>query len=369
METPPTVLVAGAFGVFGRTLVHDLLRHSTLSVHAGGRGRSNMAVLQQGLEPALRDRITPVLCDLNDLRSVASALTNVQGAICAAGPYQEMPLHLLEACQRRSLPYIDMADDRGFVRRARAIVRPENSPAGIGWSTAPALSALLARLACEGFEAVEEIQIQLAPGNRGPRGSGTISSFLDSLAKPFTVWGNDGWRSVLGWSNPMTFNFPAPIGPREGFLVDVPDHDLFPPLFLASRVEFRAGAEFRIQNRAASSLASLSGFYGFDWRWAAGLFRRLLSVTSFLGSDAGALGVRLTGLKANLRTRRTVCLSAQHHGEYMPVLPAAVMAPRLLSGQAVFQGLLPLDRWLSREDLEAECAKRGLVLSVEEKPA
>ena len=369
METTPAVLVVGAFGVFGRTLVHDLLRNSPCRVHAGGRSRSNMAELYRGLEPVLRERITPVLCDLRDLRSVASALTNVHAAVCAAGPYQDMPLHLLEACQLRGLPYLDLADDRDFVRRARALVKPDSAPAGVGWSTAPALSALLARLACEAFEEVEEIHIQLAPGNRGPRGGATVASFLDSLAKPFTVWADGGWRPVLGWSNPMTFDFPAPVGPREGYLVDVPDHEIFPDLFKARRVEFRAGAEFHLQNRAASGLSWLAGYYGFNWSWAAGLFSRLLFLFSFLGTDAGTLGVRLTGLKSGVMTRRTVCLTAAHHGELMPVLPAAVMVPRLLSGTTAFRGLLPLDTWLSRSELEAECGKRGLTLSSTERPA
>ena len=369
MQAPPAILVVGAFGIFGRTLVHDLLRHGACRVHAGGRGRSNMTKLLRGVEPAQRERITPVLCDIRDLRSVASALTNVSAAVCAAGPYQGMPLNLLDACQRRGLPYLDLADDRGFVRRARAAVSPEGAPAGVGWSTAPALSALLARLAAEGLETIEEIQIQLAPGSRGPRGAATLSSFLDSLAKPFTVWRENGWRRVLGWSQPRTFCFPPPIGPREGFLVDVPDHDLLPPLFRAGRVEFRAGAEIRACNRAASAMAWLSNNYALEWDWGAELFQRLLSLISSLGTEAGALGVELVGIKKGAKIRRTVALSAERAGECIPVLPAAVMAPRLLSGQAAFRGLLPLDRWLGRAELEEECRKRGLTLSFAEAAA
>src|SRR5205807_667277 len=125
-------LVVGAFGAFGRTLVRDLLAHSSCRVLAAGRGRSRMSELNHGLEQSLRERLTPALCDLNDPRSVANALTNAQAAVCAAGPYQDLPLHLLEACLHRGIPYLDFADDRGFVARARAraAAPPSHTPAG-----------------------------------------------------------------------------------------------------------------------------------------------------------------------------------------------------------------------------------------------
>lgn len=371
MASPAAILVVGAFGAFGRALVHDLLRRSPCRVLAGGRGRTRMAELQDGLEPSERDRLVPALCDLRDLRSVDSALTGVSAAVCAAGPYQSLPMNLLEACLHREIPYLDLADDRGFVRRARALVsaRPPGSAAGVGWSSAPALSGLLARLAAEDLETIEEIQIQIAPGGRGARGAATVASLLDSLSKPMRIWDDGRWRKTLGWSEPRLFRFPPPVGTREGYLVDVADHELFPPLFNARRVQFRAGAESSWQNRAASLLAWLSKELAFDWTAMAPAFSLGLKTLGCLGTAAGALGVEVSGKRQGSPIRRRACIVAERAGEIIPALAAAILAPKLAADPRAFEGLIPLDGWLGRRELEEECRERGLIFSMEEVPA
>lgn len=168
---------------------------------------------------------------------------------------------------------------------------------------------------------------------------------------------------------PRTFRFPAPIGAREGFLVDAADHDLLPALFGAARAEFRAGAESPALNRAASALSWFSGFYGVRWEASAGLFARLLSLTSFLGTDAGAVGVEARGRKEGTTVRRRACLVAERGGPNLAVFPAAALAPVLAKNPAAYRGLIPLDGWLSRAELEAEAGKRGFRLILEEEPA
>src|SRR5204862_2838898 len=102
------------------------------------------------------------------------------------------------------------------------------------------------------------IDVQIAPGNRAPREAGTVASLLASVGRAFQVRANGGWRTVMGWSEPRRFTFPLPIGSRTGYLVDVPDHELFPALFGASRVEFRVGAELTFLNHSLSALAGLA---------------------------------------------------------------------------------------------------------------
>ena len=85
-------------------------------------------------------------------RAVEALLPQVHVAVCAAGPYQGMPLTLLESCVAHGVPYIDLADDRGFFLAARDWVARQDAaqvPAlCIGWSAVPALWLLhvLARL-------------------------------------------------------------------------------------------------------------------------------------------------------------------------------------------------------------------------------
>jgi hypothetical protein len=153
-----------------------------------------------------------------------------------------------------------------------------------------------------------------------------------------------------------------------GYLVDVPDHELFPSIFDAGRVEFRVGAELGSLNRGLSALAHLSrrGIVH-DWtRWTP-LFRALLAALGRLGHEWGAVGVEIMGSSAGRPLARRACVLAERQGHRIPVLPAAVMTSELLSGRT-HGGLVPVDRWLDRPRLENECRRRGYRLVVEDLP-
>jgi saccharopine dehydrogenase-like NADP-dependent oxidoreductase len=288
---PPSsgILVVGASGYFGSLLVEDLLRHTDANVWVGARGRRGLEMLLRRFGPDLSQRLIPCVCDLAQPASVEAVLPQVDVAICAAGPYQRLPLTLLESCVKHGVPYIDMADDRGFFVKAQDwVAQRDGTPLPtlcIGWSAVPALSGLLARMAVEGMDRVDALFIQIAPGNRFPRNEGTVSSLLASLGKPCRLWREGEWREVPGWSEPRAFQFPLPIGPRRGYLVDVPDHEIFPALFHARRVEFRVGSELAVLNHGASALAWLSRELAIHWGAWAGWLAPVMGVLGFLGHD------------------------------------------------------------------------------------
>ena len=101
--------------------------------------------------------------------STLLSIAPIRAAVC---------LTLLESCVTHGVPYIDLADDRGFFLTARGLGQTAEQDAAsrlcIGWSAVPALSGLLARMLVEGLDSVEELFIQIAPGNRFPRGKGTV---------------------------------------------------------------------------------------------------------------------------------------------------------------------------------------------------
>lgn len=367
-QPPSRVLVAGASGYFGSLLVEDLLRHTDADVRVGTRRRDEMETLARRFEGTHRRRLTPCFCDLARPDSVEDALRDIDLAVCAAGPYQGLPLTLLEACVRLGVPYVDLADDRGFFARATDSVSRHGAtrlPAlCIGWSAVPALSGLLARIAVEGMDRVDALYIHIAPGNRFPRNKGTVASLLAALGQPCRPWRDGEWREVPGWSDPRSFRFPLPVGPRRGYLVDVPDHEIFPALFHARRVEFRVGAELPVLNSSASALAWLSRTFALRWDPWAGVLAPAMGVLGFLGHDWGAVGVEASGIRVGAEIRRQVCVVAANSGQRIPVMPAAVMAARLLAGAVSERGLVPVDRWLSRSDLDAECGTRGFDLTV-----
>jgi hypothetical protein len=330
------ILVIGGNGHFGKLLVEDLRRTLDCEIIVAGRHAQ-----------------------------LETALAGVAVAICVAGPFQTLRTTVAELCLRERIHYVDFADDRRFVRNIRTLAADHGGPLPAictGWSTVSALSGVLARIATQGMDKIDALYIHMAPGNRVPRGSATIASLLHSVGAPFTVRSAGHWRTVRGWSEPRAFTFPPPIGIREGYLVDVPDHESFPILFEAATVEFRTASELKILNTAVSFLARLveRGVVA-SWVPWAGLFERAAASVGFAGNDWGGLGVEAVG--SNRHRRATVI--ANSGGQRIAVMPAAVMTALLLSGSSCCGLISPVD-WLTREQLDEACTKRNFRLIVED---
>jgi saccharopine dehydrogenase-like NADP-dependent oxidoreductase len=339
------VLVIGGRGYFGQLLIDDLLRNTNSELVVASR---------QALHS---DRFETVVADLWNPDSLERALIGVAIAICAAGPYQKLPTTLAELCLNRGVHYIDLADDRGFVHKVRSVTADYKNGAAVctGWSTVSALSGLLAGIASKGLTAINSIHIQMAPGNRGARHTATIASLMHSVGQSFIICRDGKSQRVVGWSEPREFVFPSPVGKRQGYLVDVPDHEIFPRLFDARTVEFRASSELQILNRFLSLLQRT----GRNWVSSSGLLQRAAGLVSWIGHDWGAIGVEVAG-----HVVRKACIVADSRGERIAVMPASVMVAALLSGvrQA---GLVSYTAWLTEEQLRRECEKRDFRLFVE----
>ena len=170
----PKVLIVGGNGHFGRLLSEDYANTPTVKSAIGNRRSAN----------------------LFDTPSVERALSGVAVAICAAGPFQELPTTLAESCLRLGIHYVDFADDRHFVRKIHSLVKKWPDPQTAvctAWSTVSALSGLLTRIAAHASERIDEIYIHMAPGNRVPERS-TITSLLHSVGISFTVYRDGNGR-------------------------------------------------------------------------------------------------------------------------------------------------------------------------------
>ena len=338
--TSQKTLIVGATGFFGRLLVDDLIRYTACRPVLASRRAIPAA------------RFETRIADLSDSRSLERALDGMDMAICAAGPYQTMTLALADLCLERGIHYIDMADDRGFAGKLRARVAAFATPRSAicsGWSTVPALSALLTGIAAGDIREVDSIRVQMAPGNRGSRRAATVASLLYSVGQRFTVLRDGRWQMVTGWSSAREFVFPSPVGRRRGYLVDVPDHEIFPALFGARTVEFRAGSELPFLNSCLTALR----WTGFRWvRWSAA-FQHAAALASRIGHDCGAVGVEVSG-----SVSRRACIVAGSRAERIAVMPTSVIAAVLSSGVPL-RSLVSYTGWLTEEQLKQECEKRG----------
>ena len=55
-----------------------------------------------------------------------------------------------------------------------------------------------------------------------------------------------------------------------------------------------------------------------------------------------------------------IALIAEHHGERIPSLPAAIAVGALLRGEVTARGVVPLSTWITRAQLFEEFRQRGL---------
>jgi len=337
------VLIIGGSGHFGRLLAEDLRQHCNCEIVSGNRSSAN----------------------LFDTSSIERALSGVSVAICAAGPFQELPTTLAESCLRLGVHYIDFADDRNFVRKIHSLVGKWRNPQTAvctAWSTVSALSGILTSIAAGEADQIEEIYIHMAPGNRVPRGFATIQSLLHSVGPSFTICRDGQWQVVRGWSARRDYVFPAPIGRQPGYLVDVPDHECFPTLFRAKTVEFRTASELRVLNMAVSSLAWFvnRGLVG-NWTHWTGALQAGAALFAAAGHDWGGVGVEVYGQKMH----RRISVVADSGGQRIAVMPAAIMTELFLSGLER-HGLVSHAVWLTVDQLREACTKRGFQLTLEE---
>lgn len=352
----PKVVLFGGYGVFGARIAAELLQHTEAQIVIAGRNRARA----EALCARLGSRAVPLACDLRDAQAVERAVQGATVVIVAAGPFQTLPLTALEAALIHGVHYIDLADARSYRRQVEAR-RSAIEAAGIavlsGLSTVSGISAVLARWGAEQVSGAERVHVALSPGNRNPRGVGTIASVLTSVGRPLQVWQGGRWVTVWGWTGREPVCFPSPVGWRTVYWVEGPDHDVLPRELGSRDVSFKAGLELEVLNR---------GLEGLGWlrrRWpelSLERYTRLLIRLSLLlapsGTEHGALRVEVQ--QGDRRWQTAVV--AEREGPVVAATPAAVAAARLLQGEMVERGLIPVSRWISVPLLVEELEKRGV---------
>lgn len=316
-----SVLVVGGSGFFGRTVVEDLLARTGAAVVVGGRRRR---------VPFRHPRLSWAPFDLRR----PGPLDGYSVVVCGAGPFQGMPTTLVEAAARAGVPYVDLADDRDFLARARAVRSP--APVLAGLSIVPGLTCLLAGRG--GVGRLLRVRTLIAPGSRPPRGEATLASLLSGLDR---------------WGARERVRFPAPVGWRAVYrAIEVGDHDLVPALFGGAAFEFKVGFDLDLFNRGLELLRFLRTrrLLPDPLRLRAPL-GALVRALSPAGTDAGAVRVEAEGAEGTYAGT----VVAPRQGHRLPGMLAAVAAARILEGRLETDRL---DRWLP--DAPEEFARRGL---------
>ena len=197
------------------------------------------------------ERAEPVVADRNGDLAPLLAKIAPDLVIDAAGPFQGSDYRVPLCCVRAKIPYLDLADARGFVTGV-SVLNADASDAGVaviaGASSVPALSGAVARELATGLDKVFCVEIAISTPKRATAGASVVVAILSYLGKPIKLWRGRRWDHGFGWQELARETFALRDGRQLSgrwlALADVPDLDLLPES-LPGRpaVIFRAGTE------------------------------------------------------------------------------------------------------------------------------
>jgi hypothetical protein len=346
------VLLLGGTGAFGSLIADQLAgsNHLTLvgrdAVRGGARAKSIGAEF--------------VSCDLADPDALGRLLAGSLLVINAAGPFRPGHYSIPELSIAAGCHYIDLADDRRYVSRFPELDRAAKS-AGVfactGASTTPAVTYALAAGLCAEAPKIRTLKIALTAGNKNKPGVSTFASILSYAGAPVRVWRGGRWQESTGWGEAESVRFPV-IGRRRVQLCDVADLELFPRLFQAEEVVFKAGVELPLFNFALGALAGLRTiFHRINLPRLAGPLVRMSRWFRFFGSYQGAVAVWVTPAEGQ---PLSLALVAPANGARIPTAPPVLLARKILAGEAPPAGAFPCTGFLSLGELEEYLAPFGI---------
>ena len=347
------ILVIGGYGGFGARLSRRLAAagHHVLVAGRNGDKGARFAATLASAEPLVADR-------QGDLAPVLAAC-RADLVIDAAGPFQASDYRVPQACIAAGIPYLDLADARGFVGGIGALdetAKAADVAVIAGASSAPALTGAVARRLAAGLESVERVEIALSASSSVTAGASVAAAILSYVGRPVRLWRGGRWRHGHGWQElrhePMRAG-EWRLAKRRVALIDVPDHDLLPAM-LPGRpaVAFRAGNE-----RALQMLFLWLASWPVRWRWLKSLspagrwLLPLQRLTAWAASDRSGMTITLIGHRGREAVeRRWTIVAADGDGPEIPTLAAALLAEDLFAGRVAAgardaSALLPIDRF------------------------
>ncbi|WP_108815232.1 SDR family oxidoreductase [Loktanella sp. Alg231-35] len=342
------VVILGGYGVFGAKLARLLVRDGH-AVVIGGRSadKARAFAAELGAQMLVVDRA-------GDLAPLWACAPDV--VVDAAGPfhaYGAAPYRLAKEAIARSVHYLDLCDDPEFCIGVSALDAAAKT-AGVfvlpGLSSVPAISsAAVAALVADALE-VDTISTAILPGNRAPRGRSVVASILNQTGIPTPMPADGVATTARGWSQPAMFDLGQGIK-RRGWMIGVPDHQLFARAFAARTVLFRAGLELPVMNWSLAALSWLRGKRRFAVpAWFISLLLVAAGWLKPFGTDEGGMSVAVTGRYAQGWQRKTWRLIAKA-GEG-PFVPAVAARALLRDPAAVAPGARPAVSVVSLEAVE-----------------
>ncbi len=342
------VVVLGGYGNFGARIARTLAHDTGMAVTVVGREPARAVDTATAIALECGNRVDAAAFDVS-ARDIGARLRMLEPnlVINTCGPFQVRDHSVARAALSVGAHYVDLADARKFVCGIRAIddaARSRELLVVSGASTVPGMSGSVIDAFAHEFEALQSIDLGIAPGNRTPRGGATVASVSSYVGRQFGVWNGGVWQPAYGWQRLRRHRYPPEVGTRWLADCDVPDLELFPERYPGVQsVQFGAGLELPFLHFGLWLLSWPS-----RWRWIAPLeahaerLRQSSDWFANLGTDVGAMHVEMHGFRRGHRLDVKWTLVAGHgDGPQIPCTPAIVVARKLAAGTLVARGALP----------------------------
>jgi saccharopine dehydrogenase-like NADP-dependent oxidoreductase len=352
----PKIVILGGYGAFGRLIAEQLARPDVQLVIAGRdpvKGAAFATLLKAEF----------VCCDAMDFESLRETVAGAFLVINASGPFQARDYSIPRTSIDCGCHYIDLGDGREYVAGISQL--DESAKARrvfvcAGASTTPAITSAAVTELRPLFRKIRSIKVALNAGNRNPAGVSTIASILAYVGRPVRVWQECEWREIPGWGLGEFVEFPEPVGRRRVQLCDVPDLELFPRLFEADSVIFKAGVELTLFNFAIAALGQLRKLRPLLNLPA--LSKPLVALSQLFksfGTFHGSFAVCVAGDDGS---ERSLAFVAPQNGPRVPSSPPVLLARKLLAGNITQRGAFPCVGFISLAEFADHLAPFGIHL-------
>src|SRR5262249_13033670 len=255
--------------------------------------------------------------------------------------------------------------------RLDAAARAANVLAVTGASSTPAVTQAVVDKLVRGWHRIDDIEVDLSPGNRQPRGLSVVKAILAGAGQSLRVFRDGAWTMAHGMDLLVRRRMPG-LGRRWLFLIDTPDLDLLPQRFAPRRSAlWRAGLELGLLHvgvwalsrlvvvRLLPSLLPLAA----PLRAMAEWFRRF-------GSGRGGMTVVVRGLDASgcSIAATWALIATEHDGPNIPTLPALAVIRALAEGRLDQTGALPCTGLVTLSDIDREFSRFRIVTRTMARP-
>lgn len=359
MSQQQKVLILGGQGRIGRSVAEDILTHTNAQVTITGRTQKQI-VSQPNLQF--------LVLDLAEIKRLREAIKDTNLVIHCAGPFHYRDETVLKICLEEKVNYIDVSDHRSFYRKL-ILYREDAIKAGVtailNTGVFPGISNNMVRQGVEQLDTAETIQLSYVVAGSGGAGVTVMRTTFLGLQKPFDVWLDGRWKTVLPYTEREVIEFPKPYGKTGIYWFDMPETYTFAESFKVKNVITKFGSIPDFYNHLTWITAHVFPKSWIESKKGIEFFSKvsynMTSVTDKFSGIGVAMRAEIQGYKNN---EKAVYSSTMVHQDtaFAAGCGTGTIAQYLLEGKINKPGVYPVEQALSTDLFTQAMQSRGIAI-------